>query len=141
MEESELAEEIVFDDPTSNFYSNQVLHKSKTVKHSENEKVLKQQPTVTEETVENVFETNTGENVEKEDDESPNISKIEERVKKKIKTEKVEDFKESVSVSNTNTTNIETYLSSIGMIKLHCIGDGNSFFILMLNLKKKIILR
>ena len=127
MAESELAEEIVFDDPTSNFYSNQVLHKSKTVKHSENEKVLKQQPTVTEEIVEKVFETNTGENVEKEDDESPNISKIEERVKKKIKTEKVEDFKESVSVSNTNTTNIETYLSSIGMMKLHCIGDGNFF--------------
>ena len=128
MAESELAEEIVFDDPTSNFYSNQVLHKSKTVKYSEKEKVLKQQPTVTEEIVEKVFETNTGENVQKEDDESPNISKIEERVKKKIKTEKVEDFKDSVSVSNTNTTNIENYLCSIGMIKLHCIGDGNCFF-------------
>ena len=128
MAESELAEEIIFDDPTSNFYSNQVIHKSKTVKHSENEKMKK--PTVTEEIVEKVFETNTGENVEKEDDESPNISKIEERVKKKIKTEKVEDFKESVSVPNTNTTNIETYLSLIGMIKLHYIRDGNCFSVI-----------
>ena len=123
MAESELAEEIVFDDPTSNFYSNQVLRQSKNITHSENEKVQKQQPTV-----EQVIVTNTGENAEKEDDGSPNICKKEERIKKKIKTEKVEDFKDNVPVSNTNTTNIKTYLSSIGMIKLHCVGDGNCFF-------------
>ena len=137
MAESELAEEIVFDDPTSNFYSNQVLRQSKNITHSENEKVQKQQPTV-----EQVIVTNTGENAEKEDDGSPNICKKEERIKKKIKTEKVEDFKDNVPVSNTNTTNIETYLSSIGMMKLHCIGDGNCFFfVLLLNLQKKTILR
>ncbi len=123
MEECHSAEEIILYDPTSNFYKEDNATK---VKESLNiGKVENHHQSVIEEVSEKVPET---EKVEKKRIRTPKTSLKGERIKKKIKTEKTEDLDDNVAVLKKYGTNINSYLSSIGMLKLECIGDGNCFF-------------
>lgn len=93
MAECHSAEEIIFYDPTSNFYKEDNATK---VKESLNiGKVENHHQSVIEEVSEKVPET---EKVEKKRIQTPKTSLKGERIKKKIKTEKTEDLDDNVAV-------------------------------------------